>query len=224
VILNRRACIRVVSRWVRFVSCGLVVAAFGSLLTTRTARATIIITAPTISVPYSATEQTVAAEVYVQDTDATSPEVGDQQVKLDLPAASGLTFASAGATVEHPYLFEPQSPATSVAGDVVYGTDFPYEIAPPVLANGDGLLLVDISIPGGTTGDIPLMLDTDYASDPAATALFDQSNNPIAFSVQNGAIDISSPATSVPEPSSVVLAVAALAGAGLLGYRRKTRR
>ena len=169
--------------------------------------------------PYSATDQTVTAEVYVQDTDNSSPEIGDQQVEIALPSSSDVSFTSAGATTDDPYLFAPQSPATVVDSSVVYGTDYPYAISPPTLNDGDGLLLLQITIKAGTTGDFPLTFATDLASDARATALFNQLNQPIPFSVQNGLIDIGP--SPVPEPSSIVLALMALAAIGAVLLRRK---
>lgn len=58
-------------------------------------------------------------------------------------------------------------------------------------------------------------------SDAGATALFDEMNNPIAFSVQNGSINIE-PAP-VPEPSSALLALLAILGAGLVAYKRRSQ-
>jgi hypothetical protein len=183
------------------------------------ARAAIIITAPTISLPYSATDRSETVEVYLQDTDATSPQIGDQQVELSLPNTPDVFFTGAGATISHPYLFAPQTPAPYVTTDVVGGTDYPYEIAPPTLANGDGLLLVDLTVKGGTTGDFPLTFDTDLLSDAAATALFDQNSEPILFTVQNGAIDIA--LAPLPEPSSALLSLLAILGVGFVAYYRK---
>ena len=93
-------------------------------------------------------------------------------------------------------------------------------VAPPALTDGDGLLMVQVKVLGGATGSIPLTFDTDLMSDAGATALFDQMNNPIAFSVQNGSISIE-PAP-VPEPSSALLALLAILGAGFVAYKRRS--
>ena len=73
-----RACIRVVS-------ISLLSLVIGWSQNLGTAGAAIIITAPDISLPYSATDRTENVEVYVQDTDATPPTIGDEQVELKLP-------------------------------------------------------------------------------------------------------------------------------------------
>jgi len=185
------------------------------------ARAAIIITAPNVSIPYSATDRTENVEVYVQDTDATSPNIGDEQIELALPNTPDVFFVGTGSTTEHPYLFSPQTPGSSVANYVVYGTDYPYEIAPPALADGDGLLMIQVTVKGGATGVYPLTFDTDLVSDAGATALFDQANHPISFSVQSGAIDIGP--TPVPEPSSALLAILAILGSGIVAHRRHYR-
>ncbi len=209
-----RACIRVVS-----VSLlGLVIGWSQNL---GTAGAAIIITAPDILLPYSASDRIENVEVYVQNTDATPPSIGDEQVELKLPVNPDVFFTATGWTTVHPYLFSPQTPGSSVASYVAYGTDYPYEIAPPALADGDGLLMVQVKVLGGATGSIPLTFDTDFMSDAGATALFDEMNNPIAFSVQNGSINIE-PAP-VPEPSSALLALLAILGAGLVAYKRRSQ-
>jgi hypothetical protein len=187
-----------------------------------TVRAAIIITAPDISLPYSAADRIENVEVYVQDTDATPPTIGDEQVELTLPTNPDVFFTATGSTIAHPYLFSPQTPGNSVASYVVYGTDYPTEIAPPALADGDGLLMVQVKVLGGTTGSIPLTFGTNLMSDAGATALFDEANNPISFSVQNGSISIE-PAP-VPEPSSALLALLAILGAGFVAYKRRCRR
>jgi hypothetical protein len=211
--------------FVRLVSSGLLVAAFCSTaFSLRTARGEVIITAPTVSLPYSASDRTETVEVYVQDTDNPSPQVGDQQVELALPSSPDVFFTSAGATVDHPYLFAPQAPVPNVTSNVVYGTDYPYQppydVSPPVLADGDGLLMVQLTVKGGTVGDFPLTFNLKTGTDAVGTALFDQLSDPIAFTVQNGWIDIA-PAP-VPEPSGIALAGIAVA-AGLIAWRRRAR-
>jgi hypothetical protein len=218
-----RACIQVLLRGRRYqanwlIVAGVCLACWGGL-NFRSAQAAVIITAPTVSVPYSASDQTVTAEIYVQTTDGSAPQVGADEIELALPTNSSVVFDSAGPTVSHPYLFGAQSPGMIVDSNVVYGTDFAMSSV-PTLADGDGLLLVEFTVKGGTTGDFPLTFATDYPADPLATMLYDQSNDPIPFSVSNGWIDISSP-TPVPEPSSLVLAAAASAIAGFFLFRRR---
>jgi hypothetical protein len=214
VIAHFRTCIRVVS-------VSLLGVVFCWSMNSETARAAVIITAPTVSIPYSATDRIENVEVYVQDTDATLPNIGDEQVELKLPNDPNVFFSGTGPTTGHPYLFNPQTPGSSVANYVVYGTDYPYEIAPPALADGDGLLMIQITVKGGATGAYPLTFDTDLLSDAGATALFDQANQPISFTVQNGSIEIGP--TPVPEPSSIVLALLAILGAGFVAHRRRRR-
>jgi hypothetical protein len=180
-----------------------------------------MITAPTISLPYSATTRTETVEVYVQDSDEQSPEVGADNVELGLPDTSNVFFTGAGATTANPfpYLFGSQAPGWCVAdgGDMLLGSDFADGPTVPSLANGDGLLLVDLTIMGGTTGDFPLTFQPYGASDPVGTALFDQNNDLISSAVVNGSIDIA----PVPEPSAALLALLGILGAGLAAVRRK---
>lgn len=189
------------------------------------ARADIIVAAPTITLPYSATDRTETAEIYVQDTDTSSPQISADNVEVSLPNSPDVFFTAAGATVNHPYLFGQQSPMVLVDSDVVDATDFASSTV-PVLADGDGLLLVQFTVKGGTTGDFPLSFATDYPADPMATALFDQAANPVAFSVVGGSIDIASAVMPVPEPASLLTALAAIVAAAALGWRRfaKSRR
>jgi hypothetical protein len=196
------------------------VAVFCGSLNSGTARAAIIIAVPTMSLPYSPTDRTETLEVYVQDpNDPSPPQIGDQQVMLSLPDTLDVFFTAAGPTIAHPYLFAPQMPGTSVSNDVVYGTDFPQDIAPPVLANGAGLLMIEFTVKGGTTGDFPLTFDTDLLADPGATALLDQEDHPISFCIENGAIDIAP--MPVPEPSSGLLSMLAALIGGFAVYRHR---
>ncbi len=198
---------------------GILVAAVCLGLNPAHSRAGIIVAAPTISLRYSASAQTATAEIYVQDTDPASSQVGADSVELSVSADSGISFTAAGATSEHPYLFGNQSPGILAEGDIVYGTDFANS-TPPTLAAGDGLLWIQFTVAGGTTGDIPLSFVTNYPSDPLATMLWDESNDPIPFTVQGGMIEIG--ANPVPEPSSIALvAIAILAAAAMIARHRR---
>jgi hypothetical protein len=192
-----------------------------------TARAGIIIVAPTISLPYSSVSRTETLEVYVQDSsDPSPPEIGADNVELALPDESSVFFTEAGATTEHPYLYGgSQMPGWRVtnAGDIVLGTDFA-DATLPTLANGDGLLLVDFTIMGGATGSFPLTFDLYSLPNPVGTGLFDPDNNLISSSVEEGAIDIAAPPAPVPEPSSAMLALLAVLGAGYAGYLKRRGR
>ena len=55
--------------------------------------AAIIITAPTINLPYSASVRSGSFEVYVQSTEANAPLIGADNVELQLPPVPvGVTF------------------------------------------------------------------------------------------------------------------------------------
>jgi hypothetical protein len=184
--------------------------------------AAIIITAPTITLPYSAAAQTGSFEVYVQSTEATPPHIGEMNVELQAPVGSGVTFAlppDSTPTV-HPYLFQPQSPISMVvdSGRTVEGTDFTFSPL-PILADGDGLLLVKYQVAPGIIGNIPLTFAAySKTTNPVGTALFDANNLPLSASFSNGSINIASP---IPEPATWLLAV--LAAAAFIGRAAKGR-
>ena len=196
--LHLRACIRVVSRRVPGTVPFLLAACLG--VNPTPSHAGIMVAAPTISLPYSASEQTATAEMYVQHPTPCRRKSAQIPSAQSVLADSGISFTAAGPTSQHPYLFGQQSPGILAEGDIVYGTDFA-DSTPPTLADGDGLLWIQFTIAGGTTGDIPLMFVTGYPADPLATMLWDESNSPIPFTVQGGMIEIS-PAP-VPRPSGI---------------------
>jgi hypothetical protein len=182
------------------------------------ARAAIIITAPVIDLPYSASARTGSFEIYVQSSEVNAPLIGSHNVELQLPSSpSGVTFLSppgptTGTTPsDHPYLFTGQAPTELVvnAGRTVEGTDFA-EGTPPALADGAGLLLVNYQIAAGASGSFPLTF-VSYAppSHPLGTGLFDGSSNQLTATLQNGSINIAPP---VPEPATWILAAAACVG------------
>ena len=133
-------------------------------------------------------------------------------------------FTGAAATSNpYPYLYGSQSPGFSVAngGDLIIGSDFASSSL-PTLANDDGLLLIDYTIAGGASGFFPLTFDVYGASNPVGTALFNGSNALIpTLRYENGSINIASASLSVPEPSSGVLSLLAVLGAGLIAYRHR---
>jgi hypothetical protein len=184
--------------------------------------AAIIITAPTINLPYSAAAQTGSFEVFVQSTGVSAPQVGAMNVELQAPVGSGVTFllpADSAPTV-HPYLFQPQSPISMVvdSGRTVEGTDFTFSPLPN-LADGDGLLLVKYQVAAGTFGSIPLTFAAySKTTNPVGTALFDANNLPLSASFSNGSINVASP---IPEPATWLLA--AVAAAAFVGRAAKGR-
>jgi hypothetical protein len=190
-----------------------------------TCSAAIIITAPTVNLPYSATAQSGSFEVYVHSTETSPPKVGADNVELQLPTVPGVTFTvPANATpTSHPYLFHPQTPASAIlnSGRIVEGTDFaPSSSSLPTLADGSGLLLIDYHVAAGAFGSFPLtFISYSPPTFPVGTALFDGSNNPLAATLQNGSINITAP---VPEPAAWTLALMAMLIGGYL--RRRERR
>ena len=213
-----RKCNRIVS------ACSIVAIVFWSL-NFRAANAGIILVAPTISLPYSASNRTETAEVYVLDSDDPSPpEIGADQIELALPDTSSVLFTGAAATTVHPYLYGTQTPGFSLmnGGDVVLGSDF--GLTTPTLTNGVGLLSVDFTIVGGTSGVFPLTFDAYGPSNLVGTALFDQNNQLITLSMQAGEIDISPATNGVPEPSSALLSLLAVLGAGLIIWSKRRAR
>ena len=193
--------------------------------------AAIMITAPTINLPYSASARSGSFEVYVQSSGVTAPMVGADNIELQLPTTpAGVTFTPPPAPTTnttptlHAYLYPNQSPTEMVvnSGRTVEGSDFANSTL-PALSNGSGLLLVNYQIAAGATGSFPLTFE-NYAppSNPLGTALFDGSNVSLAASLQNGSINIAAP---VPEPAAWALALTAiLAGCCLRGRRILQRR
>ena len=192
--------------------------------------AAIIITAPTINLPYSASVRSGSFEVYVQSTEANAPLIGADNVELQLPPVPvGVTFmppptptTNTTPTI-HPYLYPNQSPAEMVlnSGRTVEGSDFAPNTL-PALANGSGLLLVNYQIAAGASGSFPLtFVSYSPPAHPLGTALFDESNNPLAATLQNGSINIAAP---VPEPAAWTLALFAILGGVWFAIATATRK
>ncbi|HEV3417588.1 MAG TPA: hypothetical protein VG056_12265 [Pirellulales bacterium] len=193
-----------------------------AVLASNACSAAIIITAPTVNLPYSPATRSGSFEVYVQSTETSPPQVGADNIELQLPATPGVTFTlpANAATTSHLYLFRPQTPASLIlkSGQIVEGTDFaPSSLA--TLVDGSGLLLVDYQVAPGAFGNFPLtLISYPPPQSQVGTALFNGSSNPLAATLQNGSINISAP---VPEPATWVLAIVAALGIG--GYLRRTR-
>lgn len=162
--------------------------------------AAITITAPNITLPYSASPQVGTFEVFVASTASPQPQVSAFGVDLQLPSFSGITFTAPSSPTTnttpttHPYLFSGQAPTERVtnAGRTVLGTDFA-QSSLPTLSNGAGLLLVTYSIPAGANGVFPLTFVDYSTSNPFGTGLFDGSNNQISTTDGNGSIVIQAP-------------------------------
>jgi hypothetical protein len=209
-----RACIRVVSGWS-------VVAVVCWSLNFGTARAGVLVVAPTLSLPYSAVNRTETFDVYVEDSGGPSQEVSADNVELALPDTPSVFFTGAGATTTYPYLYGgSQSPGFCVidGGSVVLGSDFAPGVILPTLGSYDGLLQVDVTILGGTSGVFPLTFEAYGPSNFVGTALFDQNNDLIPISLLAGAIDVFPAPAPVPEPSSALLAILCT---GFVVYRRR---
>jgi hypothetical protein len=165
------------------------------------ARAAITITAPAVSLPYSASAQSGTFEVWVQSTASPQPQVGAFNVEIQLPSFSNVTFPQPSPTsgpnttpTVHPYIFAGQSPTEKIvnSGRTTQGTDNA-ESTVPTLSDGVGLLLVTESVPAGATGFYPLTFLANSPQDPVGTVLFDPSNHIIAATDQNGSIAILPP-------------------------------
>lgn len=213
--MHRALCVRSFQR----TACAF--AAFGVLCAARIAAGAIIITAPNISLPYSATVQSGSFEVYLQNPAGPDPQVGAALLELQAPAASGVTFTvpANATTVDHPYLFTGSMPTTNTAdaGATFLATDYADQTLPTAV-DGAGLVLVDYTVAAGATGVIPLTL-IPYPQGHIGTGLFDGGNNQIAAQLQSGSIAI-----LAPEPSTLCLAVAALVGVFTAKRVSKSRR
>jgi hypothetical protein len=184
-------------------TCGsLRIAAICLALLPGAARAAITITAPALTVPYSASAQSGTFEVWVQSNASPQPQVGAFNIENRLPPFSSITFSGSSTPTmanttptAHPYVFSGQAPAEKVvsSGRTVQGSDnAPSSV--PTLSDGAGLLLVTYTVPPGATGFYPLtFVAYSPPQDVVGTVLFDQSNNTIPTSVQNGSITIIPP-------------------------------
>jgi hypothetical protein len=166
------------------------------------ARAAITITAPALTLPYSASAQSGTFEVWIQSNASPQPQVGAFGVEIQLPSFSGVAFTPPSTPTTnttptmHPYIYNGQAPTESVVnfGRTVRGGDFVQSTTVPTLSDGAGLLLVTYSIPAGTSGFYPLtFLDYSKPSEPLGTALFDQTNTQIPTTDLNGSIAIIPP-------------------------------
>jgi hypothetical protein len=169
------------------------------------AAVTATVTAPAITLPYSASSQTGTFEVYIQSSGSPMPQVGSQQSELQLPSYSPITFIGSSqftqtntTPVVHPYIIPGQSPSERVinSNQTVEGEDFVMG-SYPTLSNGAGLLLVSYTVPAGATGYYPMTF-ADYSSDPEnpnpfGTGLFDATSAQIPTTDQNGSIAILPP-------------------------------
>jgi hypothetical protein len=186
---------RIAIRGIGGVSCA---AALILALLSAHARAavTATITAPNVSLPYSASSQTGSFEIYLQASGSPQPQVVSMQVELQLPSFSTITFTPNSNTTPtvHPYIFPNQSPSATVvnSGRTIEGADTEQGNF-PTLTNGVGLLLVNYSIPAGASGYFPLTF-VDYPNQSQfGNALFDTNLAQIPTTDQNGSITILPP-------------------------------
>lgn len=162
------------------------------------APAAITITAPAISLPYSASAQTGTFEVWVGSTASPQPQVGAFGVEVQLPSFSSLTFVTSADTTptEHTYIYSGRSTPTESIGNsgrTIFGGDFASSNPVPSLFDNAGLLLATYSVPAGASGFYPLTF-VDYSNQNLlGTALFDQNNAQIPTTDQNGSIAIIPP-------------------------------
>ncbi len=167
------------------------------------AAVTATVTAPSITLPYSASSQTGTFEIYVQASGSPMPQVSLQQTELQLPSYSPITFIGSSQRTQsnttpivHPYIFPNQAPFELVinSGTTVEGEDFwQGASAYPTLSNGAGLLLVGYSVPAGASGNFPLTF-VDYSlQNQFGTILEDNNLAQIPTSDQNGSIAILPP-------------------------------
>jgi hypothetical protein len=194
ILSSRRSSLRGVggSSWVA-------VAILALLPATLRAAVTATITAPAITLPYSAASQSGTFELYVQASGSPQPMVSGMQVELQLPSFSAISFISSTNTTPtvHPYIFPNQSPSATIpnsgSGRTVEGADFEQGNTYPTLSNGAGLLLVCYSVPAGASGYYPLSF-VDYSNqNPFGNALLDSNVMQIPTTDQSGSITIIPP-------------------------------
>lgn len=161
------------------------------------AAVTATVTAPSFTLPYSASSQMGTFELYVQASGSPQPAVSGMQVELQLPSFSTTTFVQSANTTPtvHPYIFPNQTPSATVInpGRTIEGADFEQGSSYPTLSNGAGLLLVCYSVPAGASGFYPLTLIDYSAQNQFGTALFDSNLTQIPTADQNGSITILPP-------------------------------
>ena len=154
-------------------------------------------------------------------------QIQGDQINLDLPNQSFVTFTGESTATSQPYLFAGASVAAfdQSGPNEAYVTDF--YLAPPfyTLATGaeQGVLHVSYNIaPNTPVGSYAMTFDTnDPNTDPFATFFNDPSGNFISFSATGGVINVTSAASTVPEPGAIAsLMSAAFALAGGFGVTR----
>ncbi len=194
-------------------------------LIANSASATLIVTAPSINVPYSATAQSGSFEVYLKNTGSPGPQVGDTLIELQVAANSGLMFSlpvssANAATVVHPYIFPGGAPTPKIAdgGHDYEATDFAGSTL-PTATDGLGLVLVNYTIAGGALGTIPISF-VPYPQGHIGTGLFDSQNNQISTTLQGGVITIVTP---VPEPAGMATWWVLCGGWWIVNRRRRGR-
>ncbi len=158
---------------------------------------TATITAPAITLPYSAASQSGTFELYVQASGSPQPMVSAMQVELQLPSFSAITFSNTANTTPtvHPYIFPNQAPSETIvnSGRTVEGGDFEMGNIYPTLSDGAGLLLVSYSVPAGASGYYPLTFVDLSNQNQFGNAIFDSDLVQIPTSDQSGSITIMPP-------------------------------
>ncbi len=203
----------------------LLVFAIGVLALGNAAQAALFLRVPEITVTQSASATTGFFDVYLEETAGTQAVVQAYNVGIRLTQGfSTITLtgssASPAAPAPHPSLFGQAPAATTPSGytsgkDILLADDYaPGGTATNVaVQNGvkDGLFRLSYNIPANTPiGQYALSVDTN----PARLGLFDADANDVAFTIDNGFIQVN----AVPEPGSLALALFAVP---LLARRRR---
>jgi hypothetical protein len=186
---------------------------------------------PNISIPYG----TGGSGSFEVDLISTAPDLGStqiaaDQVQLNLPSQSYVTFTNETASTTNPYIFGGSllgAPSfSSSTSTSAYVTDAAYGGVGYAVAGADmGLLKVSYNVAANTpAGTYNMVFNVnDPNSDAYATYLIDPTFSTFyPFSATNGSITVLSP---VPEPSSMVLTgLAAIGGLGFCRFRRRSAR
>ncbi len=170
-------------------------------------------------------------------SNSSSFDVAGFQFELRVPDASGVLFTNATtATSASTYIFSgnsvadsffggslivspPPPPATSdlLGFDTVLGPNTFTTLNP---GDSVGLGLISFSVdPNASPGLVPISIISLDADNPSGTQLSDPNGNPISFATSDGSIVIG--ASSVPEPTSLVMA---LIGGAAVAFAARARR
>lgn len=187
-----------------------------------------VITADDQTVTSSADEVTeTSMEIFLDrtddDDDADLSGVLNFQVRVELAgddAGSDVSIVDVGDTADRDQTRSLDSTSVDSDTEAFGGT---VNVGDPfAIADGDGLMRVDLEIEPNVSGEWTLEILTGEETD---TALSDEAGDALPFDTAGGTLTVESPPTTpIPEPASSTLAVLACGGLAVLGRPARRRR